>query len=49
MPPKSAAAPRRKTRFSRDTCRADPEIAEAIGLELGRQRDEIEMIASETS
>ena len=28
----------------RDT---DPEIAEAIGLELGRQRDEIELIASE--
>jgi glycine hydroxymethyltransferase len=26
---------------------ADPEIAEAIGLELGRQRDEIELIASE--
>src|ERR1700692_3786313 len=25
----------------------DPEIAEAIGLELGRQRDEIELIASE--
>src|ERR1700746_1697592 len=24
-----------------------PEIAEAIGLELGRQRDEIELIASE--
>jgi glycine hydroxymethyltransferase len=26
---------------------ADPEIARAIGLELGRQRDEIELIASE--
>src|SRR2546427_2248467 len=26
---------------------ADPEIAEAIRLELGRQRDEIELIASE--
>ena len=25
----------------------DPEIAEAIELELGRQRDEIELIASE--
>jgi len=25
----------------------DPEIAEAVGLELGRQRDEIELIASE--
>ena len=26
---------------------SDPEIADAIGLELGRQRDEIELIASE--
>src|SRR5207245_8112724 len=26
---------------------ADPEVANAIGLELGRQRDEIELIASE--
>src|SRR4029077_11674198 len=26
---------------------ADPEVAEAIRLELGRQRDEIELIASE--
>src|SRR4029079_5649284 len=26
---------------------SDPEVAEAIGLELGRQRDEIELIASE--
>ena len=33
--------------FSADLASADPEIARAIGLELGRQRDEIELIASE--
>src|SRR3954468_6364538 len=33
--------------FSATLAEADPEIAEAIGLELGRQRDEIELIASE--
>jgi glycine hydroxymethyltransferase len=33
--------------FSASLAEADPEIAEAIGLELGRQRDEIELIASE--
>jgi glycine hydroxymethyltransferase len=33
--------------FARSVAEADPEIAEAIGLELGRQRDEIELIASE--
>src|ERR1700676_824438 len=33
--------------FSAALAEADPEIAEAIGLELGRQRDEIELIASE--
>ncbi|MGE0522098.1 MAG: serine hydroxymethyltransferase [Variibacter sp.] len=33
--------------FSADLAAADPQIAEAIGLELGRQRDEIELIASE--
>ncbi|HXW41201.1 MAG TPA: serine hydroxymethyltransferase [Xanthobacteraceae bacterium] len=33
--------------FSATLDEADPEIAEAIGLELGRQRDEIELIASE--
>ena len=47
--PKSAAnAPREQaslfTAPLRDT---DPEIAEAIALELARQRDEIELIASE--
>jgi glycine hydroxymethyltransferase len=33
--------------FSATLAEADPEIAQAIGLELGRQRDEIELIASE--
>jgi len=33
--------------FSAALAEADPEIAEAIELELGRQRDEIELIASE--
>ncbi len=33
--------------FSASLADNDPEIARAIGLELGRQRDEIELIASE--
>ncbi|RAP40123.1 serine hydroxymethyltransferase [Rhodovulum viride] len=33
--------------FQDDLATRDPEIAKAIGLELGRQRDEIELIASE--
>src|SRR5579885_2944041 len=33
--------------FSAPLAEADPEIAKAIGLELGRQRDEIELIGSE--
>ena len=33
--------------FSASLRETDPEIADAIGLELGRQRDEIELIASE--
>ena len=33
--------------FSASLADADPEIAEVIGQELGRQRDEIELIASE--
>src|ERR1700681_2309862 len=33
--------------FSAALAEADPEIDEAIGIELGRQRDEIELIASE--
>src|SRR5258707_8389774 len=33
--------------FSASVAETDPEIAEAMRLELGRQRDEIELIASE--
>ena len=33
--------------FAADLASADPEIARAVALELGRQRDEIELIASE--
>ncbi|MBC2777513.1 serine hydroxymethyltransferase [Parasphingopyxis marina] len=33
--------------FTRGLAEADPEIADAIGKELGRQRDKIELIASE--
>jgi glycine hydroxymethyltransferase len=33
--------------FTDTLAQADPEIADAIGLELGRQRDKIELIASE--
>src|SRR6187399_1660524 len=33
--------------FSAPLADSDPEIADAIGRELGRQRDEIELIASE--
>src|SRR4051794_21499865 len=33
--------------FSASIAQTDPEVAEAIRLELGRQRDEIELIASE--
>src|SRR4051795_10534935 len=33
--------------FSASVAQTDPEVADAIGKELGRQRDEIELIASE--
>jgi glycine hydroxymethyltransferase len=33
--------------FTQSLAEADPEVAQAIGRELGRQRDEIELIASE--
>ena len=33
--------------FSASLAERDPELAKAVGLELGRQRDEIELIASE--
>jgi glycine hydroxymethyltransferase len=44
----SAAAPiRSNSFFSASLAEADPEIARSVELELGRQRDEIELIASE--
>jgi glycine hydroxymethyltransferase len=43
----AATAFRSNSFFSAALAAADPEIAEAVGLELGRQRDEIELIASE--
>ncbi len=42
-----SARPQVSSMFSASLAEADPEIAEAIGKELGRQRDEIELIASE--
>jgi glycine hydroxymethyltransferase len=43
----SAIAIRSNSFFSASLADADPEIAKAVQLELGRQRDEIELIASE--
>jgi glycine hydroxymethyltransferase len=40
-------APKADRPFTASLQESDPEIAEAIRLELGRQRDEIELIASE--
>ena len=47
MPASSRPASRPDDFFSAHLRETDPEIAEAIHLELGRQRDEIELIASE--
>src|SRR5271154_6761178 len=48
MPVSAAATPiRSNSFFSASLADADPEIARAVDLELGRQRDEIELIASE--
>ena len=43
----AAVAVRSNSFFSASLAEADPEIARAVELELGRQRDEIELIASE--
>jgi glycine hydroxymethyltransferase len=43
----NAAEPQNSGFFSRGLAAADPEIAKAIGEELERQRDKIELIASE--
>src|SRR6202041_3916862 len=48
MPVSAATTPIRSNAFfSASLADADPEIARAVELELGRQRDEIELIASE--
>ena len=44
---KPANAPAVQDMFTAPLAATDPEIAEAIRLELGRQRDDIELIASE--
>src|SRR6201996_6682791 len=43
----SAGDPQNSGFFSRDLASADPEMSKAIGEELERQRDKIELIASE--
>ena len=43
----ASRAPLSNSFFSAALADRDPEIASAVGLELGRQRDEIELIASE--
>src|SRR3989442_5982917 len=43
----SATSAQAASLFSATLSEADPEVAEAIRRELGRQRDEIELIASE--
>jgi glycine hydroxymethyltransferase len=43
----NTAAARSNSFFGAHLAAADPEIARAVDLELGRQRDEIELIASE--
>ena len=43
----AASTPLFPTFFSATLAESDPEIAEAIQLELGRQQHEIELIASE--
>jgi glycine hydroxymethyltransferase len=45
--PLSASPARGEELFTRTLAQADPEVAKAIGLELERQRNEIELIASE--
>ena len=47
MSASSKSAPSAETLFTAGLGDADPELASAIGLELGRQRDELELIASE--
>jgi glycine hydroxymethyltransferase len=46
-PQSSPAAPLPPDYFNRPLAEVDPEVAEALQGELGRQRDTLEMIASE--
>src|SRR6202140_1593646 len=43
----SATTAQAASMFTAPLAKTDPQLAEAIGLELGRQRDDIELIASE--
>ena len=45
--PESSAKTSADALFTASLAQTDPEIAEVVRLELGRQRDEIELIASE--
>ena len=45
--PRAPSRRRKSLFFSASLAESDPEIADAIARELGRQRDEIELIASE--
>jgi glycine hydroxymethyltransferase len=45
--PEPSAKVQASSMFTASLAESDPEVADAIGLELGRQRDEIELIASE--
>ena len=47
MPPSQPAPLETDDFFTASLAQADPEIADVVGRELGRQRDEIELIASE--
>ena len=45
LAPRQASPSRSNSFFGAELAVADPEIARAVSLELGRQRDEIELIA----
>ena len=45
--PEPSAKAQASSMFTASLAESDPEVADAIGRELGRQRDEIELIASE--
>ena len=45
--PEPSAKAQASSMFTASLAESDPEVADAIRRELGRQRDEIELIASE--